>query len=110
MSLASDVAALDETVKFALIIGGVWVAYNVYVYLRQPGNDGNPLGWLFPDPNDTEGNPNSIGDTSQSGYAGNGALGSLANIINQALSGIPQSVGNSIGAGLSNLTNNSQEQ
>lgn len=102
MSVVKDFGALDETVKLGLIVVGVWVAYNIYSYLTQPGNDGNPFGWLVPDPNDTEGNPNSIGDTSQSAYAGNGALGGLANIVNQSLAGLPQSLGNSIAQGLSN--------
>jgi hypothetical protein len=96
MSLANDFGKLDETVKLGLCVVGVYVVYNLYTYLTQPNNQGNPFSWLFPDPNDSTGDPNSVGDTSQAAYAGNGAIGSIGNIVNQALGGIPQSIGTAI--------------
>jgi hypothetical protein len=96
MSIASDFQTLDKTAQLALIAVGVYIAWNVYQWLTNPSGSnglGNPF---IPDPNDTAGNPNSVGDTSQAAYAGNGVLGGLANLMNQALGGIPQSIGNSI--------------
>jgi hypothetical protein len=101
MSLASDFNKLDETVKLGLCVVGVYILYNLYLYASNPNSQGNPLGFFFPDPNDSAGNPNSIGDTSQAAYAGNGALGSIGNIVNQALGGLPQSLGTAVAGAVS---------
>lgn len=87
---------LDEFAQLALVGVGLFIAWNIYQSFNNPTGN-NPFA---PDPNDTTGNPNSVGDTSQSAYAGNGVLGALGNFFNQALGGIPQSIGNTIGENL----------
>jgi hypothetical protein len=83
MAVANKLGELDELGTLVLIGVGLYVAYMAIQYFT-------------PDPTDTEGNPNSPGDTSQAAYSGFGVLGSLGNIINQALGGLPQSAGNAI--------------
>jgi hypothetical protein len=92
----------DEVVKLLLIAAGLFIVYNIYESFVNP-NGGNPFA---PDANDTEGNPNSVGDTSSSAYAGNGILGALGNAVNQALGGIPQSIGTAIGGAAASADGN----
>jgi hypothetical protein len=89
-----------------LIIGGVAVIL-LYEYASNSNAGGNnPLqnALGIPDPTDTTGNPNSIGDTSSAAYAGSGVFGWLGNLFNKASGGLLQSAGQSIGSGISNLT------
>ena len=86
---------LDRLLTLVLIGVGAFVAYNLYRHIE---NGNNPF---VPDPNDTTGDPNSPGDTSQAAYSGFGVLGSIGNIVNQALGGLPQTLGNNIAGSVS---------
>lgn len=87
---------LNTTLTLVLIGAGAYIVYKTF--------------FAPPDPNDTTGDPNSIGDTSTAAYSGLGILGNLGNAVNQALGGVPQSLGNGIGGNFASLTNESQEQ
>jgi len=95
MSLANDFGKLDETVKLGLC---VWACMccTTCTPISHSQQSGQPVQLAISDPNDSTGDPNSVGDTSQAAYAGNGAIGSIGNIVNQALGGIPQSIGTAI--------------
>src|SRR5271156_1368327 len=102
----------DIVVKLAIGAAAVYIIYNIYQVIKNAANNPYPSGaavasglnaflqgiGIEPDPNDTSGDPNSVGDTSSAAYAGNGGLGVLGNAGNKILGGIPQSIGNSIGA------------
>ncbi len=89
-----------------LIIGvaGVIVLYEYASAGNQGGNNWlqNALG--IPDPTDTTGNPNSVGDTSSAVYAGAGIFGWLGNLANQATGGVLQSAGAAAANVVSNAT------
>jgi hypothetical protein len=107
MSLAGNLKAIDETGWLVIGIVVVVVAYEV---LKPKGDGEQPspiaLALGVPDPTDTTGDPNSIGDTSSAVYAGNGALGWLANVSNKAFGGIWQSLGTYLGGAAADATGN----
>jgi hypothetical protein len=100
-----DLEAIDET---GWLIIGIVVVVVVYEVLKPKGDGAgnsalaNALG--LPDPTDTTGDPNSIGDTSSAVYAGNGIFGWLGNIMNQASGGLLQSAGTAIGGAAADAT------
>lgn len=94
MSIASDFNALGDVAKLGIAVLVVYVVYNLYTAVQAGVLS------LKPDANDTQGNPNSVGDTSQAAYAGNGIFGILGNLANQASGGILQSAGNALGGAL----------
>lgn len=90
---------IDQTGWLIIAIVGVIAVYEIYENVR-PNPDGSPgplaKSFGIPDPNDTTGDPNSIGDTSSAAYAGNGIFGVLGNIFNKLFGGLPQSIGNNL--------------
>lgn len=98
---------IDETGWLLLAIVGVVVVYEL---LKPSDPNGQPSAFAravgVPDPTDTTGDPNSIGDTSSAAYAGNGVFGWLGNITNKAFGGTLQSLGNSIGGAVADATGN----
>jgi hypothetical protein len=104
MSLSSSLKAVDQTGWLVITVVGIIIVYEVF----KPSGNSSPNAVLsalgFPDPNDTTGDPNSIGDTSSSAYAGASALGWLANIANKLTGGVLQSTGNAIGSGIANAS------
>ena len=107
MSIADTLGEIDETGWLVLAIVVVVVVYEVF----KPKGDGsqnsafaNAIG--IPDPTDTTGDPNSIGDTSSSVYAGNGIFGWLGNIANQATGGVLQSAGTALGGAAADVSGN----
>jgi hypothetical protein len=93
---------IDQTGWLIIGIAGVVVLYEISTAF---GDNNNGNSWLqnllgIPDPTDTTGNPNSIGDTSSAAYAGSGIFGWLGNVVNKASGGVLQSAGNSIGGQL----------
>jgi hypothetical protein len=104
MSFSSNLKTIDQTGWLVITVVGLIVVYEVF----KPRGNNSPNSFLkalgFPDPNDTVGNPNSIGDTSSSNYAGASLLGWLANIANLATGGILQSAGESLGTAAANAS------
>lgn len=99
MSVKSAVAEIDSTGWLILAIVAVVVIYEASQNLPSltPGSSlATALG--IPDPNDTTGDPNSLGDTSSAAYAGGGILGWLGNVFNKGSGGIFQSLGASLGS------------
>ena len=99
MSVLSDLKAADPIVQAGVALVIIFVAYNVYQSLFG-SSAGGSTGLLGTDPADTQGDPNSVGDTSTSDYAGFGVLGNFASGVNKLLGGIPQSIGSSIASAL----------
>jgi hypothetical protein len=102
-----SLSTIDQT---GWLIIGVIVVVAAYEFL-SPSGDGeqpSPLARALgvPDPTDTTGNPNSIGDTSSSLYAGTGVFGWLGNIFNQASGGLLQSAGTALGGAAADVTGN----
>jgi hypothetical protein len=121
MSFQNTVSEIDETGWVIIGLAAVVLIYEAIQWAenfgKNPGGAGAAAGGAVgafvagavtsaatavglgaPDPTDTTGNPNSVGDTSQSAYAGNGFFGWIGNITNQLTAGIPQSIGNEIGS------------
>jgi hypothetical protein len=104
---ADKLKVIDETGWLLIAIVGVVIIYEV---LKPKDPNGQPsavaraLG--VPDPTDTTGDPNSLGDTSSAAYAGAGVFGWLGNVTNQAFGGTLQSLGNSIGGAVADATGN----
>lgn len=110
----------DDVVKLALIGIGLYIAYSIYQAVVNAGQDPEGTGsgianaanqfliglGVSPDPNDTVGDPNSVGDTSSAAYAGNGLLGTLGNVTNKASGGILQSIGTWLGGAAATATGN----
>jgi hypothetical protein len=106
-SFAETLDAIDET---GWLIIGIVVVVVAYEFLKPSGDGSQPSalakGLGIPDPTDTTGDPNSIGDTSSAVYAGNGLLGWAGNVMNQAFGGIPQSLGTALGGAAADVTGN----
>jgi len=80
MSIAADFQAADDTVKVALCVVGVWILYQIYQEFTGGNGDAN-------DPTNPYVGPGGPG----------GFLGGTTNVINNALGGLPQSIGDALG-------------
>lgn len=87
-----------QGVEVTTIVVGVAVSLIVLYELFQQLPNGAQVEKAFfvPDPNDTTGDPNSIGDTSEANLASMGAIGWGLNIFNHVFAGIPQSLVNTM--------------
>lgn len=87
-----------QGVEVTTVVVGVAVILIVtYELIQQLPSAQQVQSWLWvPNANDTTGDPNSIGDTSEANLAGMGAIGWGLNIVNHIFAGIPQSLVNEI--------------